>query len=71
MGTSISVLVPVMPFLATSLGLSVFQYGAINSVIGLSRIVSNIPLTCFVESYGRRSLLVFGPLVTSSTMLGI
>jgi len=71
MGLSLSCIVPVLPLLAVDLGLSQSQYGVVMSITGLSRIFSNIPLTCLVDRFGRRPALILGPLVTSSAMFGV
>merc|ERR1719499_245678 len=70
MGLSISCIVPVLPLLAAELSLTQTQYGAIMSITGLTRIFSNIPLTCVVDRYGRRPALILGPLITSASMFG-
>jgi len=71
MGTSISCIVPILPLFATSIGLSAAQYGSVISVIGLSRIVANIPLTCLVDSKGRRPGLVLGPGLSALCISGL
>jgi len=71
MGLSLSCIVPVLPLLAVDMGLTQSQYGIVMSITGLSRIFSNIPLTCMVDRFGRRPALILGPLAASSAMFGV
>ena len=55
----------VMPIFARDLGLSTAEYGVIVSVMGLSRLLANIPAAWAAEKYGRRPLLIGGPAITA------
>eukprot|EP01125_Pyxidicula_operculata_P012251 TRINITY_DN4019_c0_g1_i2.p1 TRINITY_DN4019_c0_g1~~TRINITY_DN4019_c0_g1_i2.p1 ORF type:complete len:398 (-),score=65.24 TRINITY_DN4019_c0_g1_i2:29-1222(-) len=59
-----------MPFLAENLNLSTFQFGLLTSVMGLTRLIFNIPLASLGDVFGRRPLLISGPLLTSVAMVG-
>ena len=64
-GLAIGIIVPVMPIFARDLGLSTAEYGAVVSVMGASRLLANIPAAWAAERFGRRPLLIGGPLITS------
>ena len=68
MGTGIGVILPVMPNFAQSMGLSTSQYGAVIGVMGVTRLLFNIPAAYLADKYGRRPLLVSGPIITSIGM---
>ncbi len=64
-GTAIGIILPVMPIFAIQLGLSASQYGIVMSMMGVSRLVSNIPAAWAAEKYGRRPVLLGGNILTA------
>lgn len=69
-GISVGIIAPVMPLLTLELGISPSQFGVIVGSFGLSKLLGNVPAALAVESYGRKPLLVFGPLLLALGMGG-
>lgn len=65
------ILLPVLPVLARSLGLSALELGLVNSASSLARILCNVPAAALAERFGRRPLLVAGPAIGAAAMVGI
>jgi MFS family permease len=53
----------VVPFLARSVGMSTSELGMVTAAAATARIVSNVPAALAAERFGRRPLLVAGPLL--------
>lgn len=64
------VISPVLPLFARSFGASAASVGLTLSAFALARLVLNVPLGMASDRYGRRPLLVAGPLVTGLGMIG-
>lgn len=64
------VIAPVLPLYARSFGVSVAQVGLTLSAFAVARLILNIPLGILSDRYGRRLLLVTGPIVTALGMIG-
>jgi MFS family permease len=64
------VISPVLPLFARSFGASAASVGLTLSAFALARLVLNVPLGMASDRYGRRPLLVAGPLVTGLGMVG-
>jgi MFS family permease len=64
------VMTPVLPLLADSLGATAAQLGLSLSAFAAARLVLNVPLGILADRYGRRLLLVAGPLVNAAGMAG-
>lgn len=64
------VIVPVLPLFARELGVSTSAVGLTLSAFGFARLLLNVPLGLLSDRWGRRLLLVGGPLVTSIGMIG-
>src|SRR5829696_6608781 len=64
------VIVPVLPEFARSFGVRTAIIGIAVSAFGIGRLVVNVPLGMVADRYGRRVVLIGGPLVTSAAMLG-
>ena len=61
MGTAIGVIIPVMPIYCAEMDISPSQFGLLISVMGFTRLLVNIPLASLGDIFGRRPLLIFGP----------
>ena len=59
------VISPVLPLYARDFGVSAFLVGATLSVFGLARMLLNLPAGFLSDRFGRRLLLVGGPIVTA------
>ena len=57
-GSSVGVISPIMPFLATTLDLTTSQYGIVVSSFALSKMLGNVPSAILVERHGRKPYLV-------------
>lgn len=64
------VISPVLPLFAEDLGVGAAMIGLTLSFFALARLILNVPLGVLSDRYGRRLLLVTGPLVTSVGMIG-
>ncbi len=61
---------PVLPLYAREFGVSTATVGLTLTAFGIARLVLNLPAGALAERYGRRVLLVGGPLVTAVGMIG-
>ncbi|KAL3780025.1 hypothetical protein HJC23_011821 [Cyclotella cryptica] len=57
-GSSVGVISPIMPFLASKLDLTTYQYGIVVSSFALSKMLGNVPSAILVERHGRKPYLV-------------
>jgi len=64
------VMTPVLPMFATSMGASATELGLCLSAFGVARLLLNVPVGLAAERWGRRPLLVAGPLLNAVGMLG-
>lgn len=64
------VISPVLPLFAKKFGVGSAAIGLTLSSFALARLILNIPLGILSDRYGRRLLLVSGPLVTGIGMVG-
>lgn len=64
------VISPVLPLFADEFDVSIAAIGLTLSFFGLARLILNVPLGVLSDRYGRRLLLVAGPLITAVGMIG-
>ena len=64
------IMTPVLPQFCDMLQCSGLELGAALSAFGLARLVLNVPVSVGADRFGRKPLLVAGPLVNSVGMLG-
>lgn len=67
--TGQGILGPVLPVFARRFGVSVAAVGIVVGAFGLARLLLNVPLGWLSDRWGRRFLLVGGPLVVSVAMV--
>lgn len=68
--TGQGVIGPVLPIYARRFGVSLAAVGGTVAAFGLARLLLNMPLGALSDRWGRRFLLVGGPLVVSVSMVG-
>ncbi len=61
---------PVIPLYAKDFGVSAAMVGLTLTVFALARLIVNVPAGLIADRYGRRILLIGGPLITSVGMIG-
>jgi len=61
---------PVLPLFAKEFGVGAAAVGLTLSMFALARLILNIPLGLLSDRYGRRFLLIGGPIVTAVGMIG-
>ena len=64
------IITPVLPLIAENLSATAAQLGMSLSAFAIARLVLNVPLGIVADRYGRRVLLVAGPLVNAAGMAG-
>lgn len=64
------VVAPILPLFAESFGVSAAVIGLSLSVFGAARLLLNVPLGIVADRWGRRPVLIAGPVVTAASMLG-
>jgi MFS family permease len=68
-GTAIGVILPVMPLYAQDMGITPSEFGIVIGVMGLTRLILNVPLAFAADKIGRKPLLVGGAALSSVGML--
>ena len=61
---------PVIPLFAKDFGVSAAAVGLTLTVFALARLILNVPAGMIADRYGRRYLLVGGPIITAVGMIG-
>lgn len=56
---------PILPLYADELGVSFAQIGLVISAFGLARLLTNMPAAILSDRYGRRLILVGGPIIAA------
>jgi len=61
---------PVLPMLAREFGANATEIGAVMSAFAAGRLLFNLPCGWFADKYGRRPLMIAGPVVSTVGMVG-
>ena len=64
------VISPILPLFATEFGVGAAAIGLTLSSFALARLILNVPLGVLSDRYGRRMLLISGPIITGIGMVG-
>jgi multidrug resistance protein len=64
------VISPILPLFAQEFGVGAAAIGLTLSTFALARLILNVPLGILSDRYGRRMLLVSGPIITGIGMVG-
>ena len=64
------VISPILPLYARQFGVGAAAVGLTLTVFALARLLLNVPLGLLSDRYGRRLLLVGGPVITAVGMIG-
>ena len=59
-GTSVGIVIPCMPLLVQSIGMTTSEFGVVISAFGLSKMLGNIPSAYWVDRYGRKAVMIYG-----------
>src|SRR5690625_2363209 len=62
---------PILPLYAQSFGVGAAAVGSLVMVFGIARIVVNIPAGQWTDKFGRKRMLVLGPLLNAAGALGL
>eukprot|EP00808_Paulinella_micropora_P011417 g29100.t1 len=64
------VIIPVLPLFAQSHGMGAFGVGVVLSAPAFSRLITNMPFGKVADQYGRRPLMIWGPVGTALGTIG-
>jgi Arabinose efflux permease len=70
-GSSVGIIIPVMPYVVSNLGLSAGEFGMVVSSFAFSKLLSNIPAAILVERHGRKPYLVYSLVIICCGVGGI
>lgn len=70
-GTSIGVVIPCMPILVQTIGMPPSEFGLVIAAFGVSKMICNIPSAYFVETYGRKPVMVAGLALCGLGLAGV
>lgn len=69
-GTTVGIMMPAMPLLTQTLGISTTEFGIILGAFALSRLLGNLPTAILVEQVGRKRLMTYAPWLLALGMGG-
>ena len=70
-GSSVGIIIPIMPYVVSNLGLTAGQFGIVVSSFALAKLFANVPAAVLVERHGRKPYLVHSLVIISMGVGGI
>ena len=70
-GGAIGVIVPVMPLLVKSMGITTAEFGIVISAFALSKMTGNVPISVLADVYGRKPFMTAGMGLIALSTAGI
>jgi len=70
-GLLVGIIIPVMPYIVSNLGLTAGQYGIVVSSFAFAKLFANVPAAVFVDRHGRKPYLVYSLVIISMGVGGI
>lgn len=70
-GSSVGIIIPIMPYVVSDLGLTTGQYGLVVSSFAFAKLFANVPAAIFAEKHGRKPYLVYSLVVISMGVGGV
>lgn len=70
-GSSVGIIIPIMPYVVSNLGLTAGQFGMVVSSFALAKLFANVPAAVLVERHGRKPYLVHSLVIISMGVGGI
>ena len=70
-GSSVGIIIPVMPYVVSNLGLTTGQFGMVVSSFAFAKLFANVPAAVLVERHGRKPFLVYSLVIISMGVGGI
>jgi MFS family permease len=70
-GSSVGIVIPIMPYVVSNLGLSAGQYGMVVSSFAFAKLFANVPSAVMVEAHGRKPYLVYSMVIIAFGVGGI
>ena len=70
-GSSVGIIIPVMPYVVSNLGLTAGQFGIVVSSFAFAKLFANIPAAVLVERHGRKPYMVHSLVIIGMGVGGI
>ncbi len=70
-GSSVGIIIPIMPYVVQNLGISTGEFGMVVSSFAFAKLFANVPAAVLVERHGRKPYLVYSLLIISCGVGGI
>lgn len=70
-GSGVGVIIPSLPILAQTLGITTAGYGLVVAALGASKLLCNIPAAVLCDRYGRRPFMTSGMLLMGMSMAAV
>jgi len=70
-GSSVGIIIPVMPYVVSNIGLSAGEFGMVISSFAVAKLLANLPAAILVERHGRKPYLVYSLVIISCGVGGI